>query len=171
MPSIQFKEIYSSFLLKARPSNLYNMMSEETRKEYVKGWIHAACADSHILKLYSALSYTDPSVDEDGVEIDGCVTYELKDINSATEQNDRQFTLNLFAQKVYLSWFENLINTPVNAVQIIGTASDKFYSQSNHVTTLLAQKKENQIELNKMIRDRSSYSNSYLSSSKKEASS
>ena len=61
-----------------------------------------------------------------------------------------------------IKWLEPQVKSKVNIAQMFGGKEQKFYSQSQHLSELKDMLETEKISLNKLIRDRGSVFNPYL---------
>lgn len=165
MSSINMREIFSRFFSKVEGYDLFNpSMSEEMRNEFLCSYLHSALSDRYVSQLFSSIEVLDSTVevDEGGnvVSSDGEITFTLK--YTIDEFSDSNFLIEMLAYGMALAWVTPKINTVTTIQQYIGTAQDKIYSQSNHLTALLSLQERLLSSRNQLIADRGVINNDYL---------
>ena len=164
MTSVLFEEIYSHFLLKTEPYELFAPeMTEDIRNELLCGFVHSASADPFVRQLFSVVWLSDPILGEDEAGelfIDGLLEYEMN--IEENEYSDKEFVLDVLSDGMVLAWIDKTLNSSVNMLQFIGASDTKFYSAANHIQALRDMRNDIALRRDHMIAARDFIHNDYL---------
>lgn len=166
MAVIKCGEIFSRFYTKVEAFDLL-ALDDKIRNEYLCSYLHTSASKPYTDRLFSSIAITDPYFNEDEF-VDGDVTYELK--NKIDDSKDTEFVTELFGIGIALAWSEGKANSEVNLRQLVGTSSEKFYSQSAHLSGVQNVRDKLELAQRDLIRDRGTVYNKYLKNLKKKES-
>lgn len=147
----EYGNIYSRFLLRVTDYE-FSGLDEKLAQEMMNGWMKATLSQPYIRRLFSSLT-----VDDDVEEIE----FEL--VNATDEGQDQDFAEEIIAQGMVINWLEPQYHSVVNTAQFFSNSEQKFYSQANHMAELREMYNNAKANLRKMIRDRGTFYNSYIS--------
>ena len=150
MPSISYKDVYSSFYLKAEAYDILDIKSDCV-EEFLSGWLYTSSFKPYIRRLFSNLKLDN--------EIK-TITYEMK--YSIEESYDKEFIIDILGIGMVIEWITPKINSLTNIAQMFGSKEEKFYSQKNHLDGLKELKASLIREQKGLIRDRGYIWNTYL---------
>jgi len=134
-----YEKVYGRFLNRTTDFNLGDL-DDHTLNEMLKGWLHSA-----IVKTRTS---TDLSAHDDENEV---FNSDLSDLD-----------IELLAMGMTLAWLDPILNSTELTLQFIGGKEEKYYSQANHLTTLLALRDNTKVEMQKLYRDSTYINNSYF---------
>lgn len=154
MTSLNFETISASFLDKITDFDIGNF-EDEVVEEIQLGYLKGALGIPYVRALFKTI---DIDVQEDSSRII-TVNYEL---NVADDNTDEYFVLEVLSKAMVIKWLEPQVKSKVNIAQMFGGKEQKFYSQAQHLSELKDMLETEKISLNKLIRDRGSVFNPYL---------
>lgn len=154
MTSLSLDDVYSNFLDKVTDFDISNY-EEDVANELLMGYLKGALSIPYLRAIFNDISVDD---------YDNVVNYTLK-----TEAGfDEQFILELLSKGMVIKWLEPQVKSKVNISQMFGGNDQKWFSQASHLSELKGLLENERIELNKLIRDRGSIYNPYLTRKKNE---
>ena len=165
--TIKFEEMFSKFLLRIEGYDLFKPgITEEMRIKIISEYFKSAISPSYVRRLFNVIWVSEPSYlkddeNEDGYMVDGLIEFSMKRPTN-DEKADRDFVLDVCSLGMAIAWVEPKVNSATSLLQFVGTADEKFYSQSNHLKELSALKENLEIQLRGLIRDRGFIYNDYL---------
>lgn len=235
MTSIRYSEVFASYYVKVEAYDLFEAdMSDETRNALLCSYLHSACSEPYIRRLFSSFKmYDDPAkaVEEDatgedttttetGSEVtnsgkststtdtgettptgetsgdtndtgvsdntskstdeskdatapsksegaqekdtDGIIKFEMSN-PSNDDAEDKDFVIEVLSWGMVYYWCSKYVYTPTEMNQMIGTSSEKFYSQSQHVSELRGLREDAHNFQRSLIRDRGYVKNDWIS--------
>ena len=152
MTSLKLDDVYSSFLDKVTDFDI-GSYEEDVQKELLMGYLKGALGIPYLRAIFTTITIDD---------YEEIINYTLK-----TEDGcDEQFIIELLSKGMVIKWLEPQVKSKVNIAQMFGGKEQKFYSQSQHLSELKDLLENERIELNKLIRDRGSIYNPYLTRKK-----
>ena len=152
MTSLKLDDVYSSFLDKVTDFDI-GSYEEDIQKELLIGYLKGALGIPYLRAIFITITIDD---------YEETINYTLK-----TEDGcDEQFIIELLSKGMVIKWLEPQVKSKVNISQFFGGKEQKFYSQSQHLSELKDLLENERIELNKLIRDRGSIYNPYLTRKK-----
>lgn len=140
-----YKEIFKRFLKKIEDKDL-PLFTQEEQNEFLSGL------------LDEAISY----IELDGLKIEN----NLSDRDSKTQQfNNTLLNCEMEAIAMYMvvAWYEPKINSLEHTLMFVGTSSDKWTSQKDHLEMMQNTRERKRIEARKYFRDYGYKNNSYIS--------
>lgn len=160
MPSIKYEEIFSRFYTKVEAYDL--TVSEEVSKDLMINWLHSAVYNPYVNTLFSTLTMTDESTeDEEGNIIEyPHIEYTLDYV--IDENSDKEFLKEVLSYGMALAWLEPKVNSLNNLQQFYGTNEVSYFSQANHITSVRAMRDDLEYKIRAMVRDRGYAHNDYL---------
>ena len=152
MTSLKLDSVYSVFLDKVTDFDITEY-EEDIQKELLIGYLKGALGIPYLRAIFTTITIDD---------YEETVNYTLK-----TEDGcDEQFILELLSKGMVIKWLEPQVKSKVNIAQMFGGKEQKFFSQATHLGELKDLLENERIELNKLIRDRGSIYNPYLTRKK-----
>lgn len=152
MTSLKLDDVYSSFLDKITDFDIVNY-EEDVRKELLIGYLKGALSIPYLRAIFTTITIDD---------YEETINYTLK-----TEDGcDEQFILELLSKGMVIKWLEPQVKSKVNIAQMFGGKEQKWFSQATHLGEIKDLLENERIELNKLIRDRGSIYNPYLTRKK-----
>ena len=152
MTSLKLDDVYSSFLDKVTDFDI-GSYEEDIQKELLIGYLKGALGIPYLRAIFITITIDD---------YEETINYTLK-----TEDGcDEQFIIELLSKGMVIKWLEPQVKSKVNISQFFGGKEQKFYSQSQQLSELKDLLENERIELNKLIRDRGSIYNPYLTRKK-----
>lgn len=148
--SIEYEEIQSAFLAKITDYQILELSNVEIQ-ELMSDWLSAACSRPYIRRLFS--SFTNNADDE-------MIAFEL--FNPNDEDADKDYVKEVLAKAMTIEWLEPKVKSLINISQMFGGKEQKFFAQSNHLSTLETLLNETKTETRKLIRDRGYINNPYV---------
>ena len=149
MTSLKLDDVYSSFLDKVTDFDL-GSYEDDVLEELLMGYLKGALSIPYLRAIFTTVSIDD---------YDKVINFTLK-----TEDGfDEQFVIELLSKGMVIKWLEPQVKSKVNTAQMFGGKEQKWFSQATHLSELLENER---IELNKLIRDRGSIYNPYLTRKK-----
>ena len=145
-----YKDVFSRFLNKVEDYDIPKM-NEETFNIIATEYLHFAIGIPRVRKLFESIILDDVLLEFD---------YELK--YSDDEQTDHDFVCNLLSSGMVLAWIEPQVKSMSNIHQMYGGKEEKFYAQSNHLSTLNTLQEKCEIDISRLINSRTYINNSYL---------
>ena len=150
MITLDFEDIYSSFLQKIDAYDFLELSDEEAT-EFMAGWIKSVGAKPHVRSLFSTYSC---NVDSEMIDFE--MNYVID------EDTDIDFVIEVFALGAIVEWLTPKVNSLTHIYQTYGSKEEKFYSESSHLKEIRALRDSFKNEQRKMIRDRGYYYNDYI---------
>lgn len=154
MASIDYEEIFSSFLGSVTDYNLASLDATEAY-ETMKEYLHKALAERYVSRLFLSKKL------DDEVQL---LSFEMK--YPTDEDSDREFVINALAKWMAYEWAQNKVNSTSLVAQFFGGKEQKFYSQSNQLTENKALKDSLYHEAYGFIMRRGYIDNKYLEGKK-----
>ena len=152
MTSLKLDDVYSSFLDKVTDFDIVNY-EEDVQKELLIGYLKGALGIPYLRAVFTTITVDD---------YEETINYTLK-----TEDGcDEQFILELLSKGMVIKWLEPQVKSKVNIAQMFGGKEQKWFSQATHLGEIKDLLENERIELNKLIRDRGSIYNPYLTRKK-----
>ena len=152
MTSLKLDDVYSSFLDKVIDFDIANY-EEDIQKELLTGYLKGALSIPYLRAIFTTITIDD---------YEETINYTLK-----TEDGcDEQFILELLSKGMVIKWLEPQVKSKVNIAQMFGGKEQKWFSQATHLSEIKSLLENERIELNKLIRDRGSIYNPYLTRKK-----
>lgn len=151
MLSISYDAIYSRFLSKVEAYDLISEYTEEVANELMDEWLVSTKANPRVRKLFSSVQF-----DADERTINFEIKYAIDD------DSDRDFIIEVFGSGIAWKWANKHYVSIKNVCQFFGTKETQYFSQSNHMSQLEIMSKNEKNNFYNIIRDRSTYNNSYL---------
>jgi len=152
MTSLRLDDVYSSFLDKVTDFDI-GSYEEDVQKELLIGYLKGALGIPYLRAIFTTIVIDD---------YEETINYTLKTEDGCNEQ----FILELLSKGMVIKWLEPQVKSKVNISQFFGGKEQKFFSQSQHLSELKDLLENEKIELNKLIRDRGSIYNPYLTRKK-----
>lgn len=147
----EYGNIYSRFLLRVTDYE-FSGFDEKLAQEMMAGWMKATLSQPYIRRLFSSIT-----VDDDVEQI------EFEMANSINDGYDQEFVEEIIAQGMLVNWLSPQYHSVLNTAQFFSNSEQKYYSQANHMAELREMYHKAQADLRKMIRDRGTFHNSYIS--------
>ena len=154
MASIDYEEIFSSFLGSVTDYNLASLDATEAY-EQMKEYLHKALAERYVARLFVFKKL------DDEVQL---FSFEMK--YPIDEESDREFVINALAKWMAYEWIQNKVSSTTLVMQMLAGKEQKYYSQSNHLAENKALKKELYDEAYGFIMRRGYIDNKYLEGKK-----
>ena len=152
MTSLKLDDVYSSFLDKVTDFDL-GSYEDDILEELLMGYLKGALSIPYLRAIFTTVSIDD---------YDEVINFTLK-----TEDGfDEQFVIELLSKGMVIKWLEPQVKSKVNTAQMFGGKEQKWFSQATHLSELKDLLENERIELNKLIRDRGSIYNPYLTRKK-----
>jgi hypothetical protein len=144
-----YDEIFSSFYPLITDNDFFRL-DEDYAYNLMRKWLHSAISDPYIRKLFTFITLDD--------EIMVC-DFQLE--NSVSEDDDKEFVLNVFSKYMVIQWMKPKIDNQINIARIIGGKEEK--NIQNNYKENKDRLKSLELELRKFIRDYGTENNSYIS--------
>lgn len=152
MTSLKLNDVYSSFLDKVTDFDI-GSYEEDIQKELLMGYLKGALGIPYLRAIFTTITIDD---------YEEIISYTLK-----TEAGcDEQFIIELLSKGMVIKWLEPQVKSKVNIAQMFGGKEQKWFSQATHLGEIKDLLENERIELNKLIRDRGSIYNPYLTRKK-----
>ena len=152
MTSLKLDDVYSSFLDKVTDFDIVEY-EEDVWKELMVGYLRGALGIPYLRAIFTTITIDD---------YEEAINYTLK-----TEDGcDEQFIIELLSKGMVIKWLEPQVKSKVNIAQMFGGKEQKWFSQATHLGEIKDLLENERIELNKLIRDRGSIYNPYLTRKK-----
>jgi hypothetical protein len=152
MTSLKLDDVYSSFLDKVTDFDI-GSYEEDVQKELLIGYLKGALGIPYLRAIFVTITIDD---------YEETINYTLK-----TEDGcDEQFIIELLSKGMVIKWLEPQVKSKVNIAQMFGGKEQKWFSQATHLGEIKDLLENERIELNKLIRDRGSIYNPYLTRKK-----
>lgn len=152
MTSLKLNDVYSSFLDKVMDFDI-GSYEEDIQKELLMGYLKGALGIPYLRAIFTTITIDD---------YEEIISYTLK-----TEAGcDEQFIIELLSKGMVIKWLEPQVKSKVNIAQMFGGKEQKWFSQATHLGEIKDLLENERIELNKLIRDRGSIYNPYLTRKK-----
>ena len=152
MPSLDYNEIYSSFLGNVTDYD-FVQMSEIEAYTMMKDWLHSAYSSPYTRRLFSSFT-----MDDEIMEFDFTLAN-----SSGDEATDIDFVRELGSKGMVIAWLEPQLKSKIQMSQFFGGKEQKFYAQSQHISAIRSVVNDTKSELRRMICDHGYIYNSYLS--------
>ena len=154
MTSLNFETISASFLDKITDFDIINL-EDEVVEELQLGYLKGALGIPYVRALFKTIQIDNDKSTEGGITIN----YEL---NVADDNTDEYFVLEVLSKAMVIKWLEPQVKSKVNIAQMFGGKEQRWFSQAQHLSELKDMLETEKISLNKLIRDRGSIFNPYL---------
>ena len=92
---------------------------------------------------------------------DGIIEFEMRK-PSTDDSEDKDFVSDVLSWGMVYYWTSKYVYSPVEMSQFIGTASEKYYSQSQHISALMSLREDARRFQRSLICERDSYKNDWL---------
>ena len=148
--SIEYEAIQSAFLAKITDYQILEFSDEEIQ-ELMGDWLSAACSRPYIRRLFTSFTNSPD---------DGTIVFELR--NPDDDNADIDYIKEVLAKAMTIEWLEPKVKSLINISQMFGGKEQKFFAQSNHLSTLENLLNETKTETRKLIRDRGYVNNPYV---------
>jgi len=152
MTSLKLDDVYSAFLDKVTDFDIVEY-EDDVWKELMVGYLRGALGIPYLRAIFTTIAIDD---------YEETINYTLK-----TEDGcDEQFIIELLSKGMVIKWLEPQVKSKVNIAQMFGGKEQKWFSQATHLGEIKDLLENERIELNKLIRDRGSIYNPYLTRKK-----
>lgn len=148
MANLEYEAIFSSFLTNVTAYSLATMPQDEG-EEIMLELLHKTIGKPYIYRLFSDIKFEDETF-----------TYTLQ--LSLNDTIDEEFVLQVLGKGMTLQWITPKVISETNISQLFSGKETKWYSQSNHLSTLIDLKNEIESEIKHLIMYRGYINNSYL---------
>lgn len=154
MPSLNYEEIFSSFLGDVEDYNLASLSVSDANEEMVE-YLHKSLGNPYIRRLFSSLTL------DDDIQI---MSFEMR--NSFDAYSDKEFIISILSKEMVVNWLSPFVyKTSLINQRITSSKESKFYSQAQHLSEMKGLFDDCKLEVRKMIRDRSYILTSYAEES------
>lgn len=150
MPSLDYEEIYSKFRLKATAYDLLDFRDDDVNA-FLCDWMHSAIHKPYIYRLFSTIKF------HDEIQV---LNFTMK--YSVDNNFDKDLIIDVVGIGLVIEWITPKINNLNNIQQVYGSSEEKWFSQSQHLSTLMSLRESLIREQRNLIRDRGYIWNSYL---------
>lgn len=148
MANLEYEAIFSSFLTNVTAYSLATMPQDEG-EEIMLELLHKTIGKPYIYRLFSDVKFEDETF---------IYTLQL----SLNDTIDEEFVLQVLGKGMTLQWITPKVISETNISQLFSGKETKWYSQSNHLSTLIDLKNEIESEIKHLIMYRGYINNSYL---------
>lgn len=148
MANLEYEAIFSSFLTNVTAYSLATIPQDEG-EEIMLELLHRTIGKPYIYRLFSDIKFDDEILE-----------YTLR-IN-IHDTLDEEFVLQVLGKGMTLQWLTPKIISETNISQLFSGKETKWYSQSNHLSTLIDLKNEIESDIKHLIMYRGYVNNSYL---------
>lgn len=125
MALLSYDKIFESFLRKITDYDIANMPTDIVYSVEIE-YLHSAIAKPYLRRLFSTME-----LDDEVMEIN----YSFK--NVIDDSQDRDFLIEALALGMQIEWIEPQLNSKLlNSQFFTSSKESKFYSQSQHITSL-----------------------------------
>lgn len=154
MTSIDYEEIFSSFLGSVTD---YNLASLDATEAYgiLTELLHKSLAERYVARLFKY-----KKLDDDIQQFSFEMKYAIDD------DSDTEFVVNALAKWMKYEWQSNKVNNVTLESQLFAGKEQKFYSQAMHLSELRALQSSTYDEAYAFIRNRGYIDNKYLEGKK-----
>lgn len=150
MASIDYKDIFESFLGNITDYNFANLSISDSY-QLMAETLHKAAANPFVYRIFSSASLDDETQE---------FTYEMR--YPENDDMDREFVIAVLAKAMVYEWIHPQVRSTSLTSQFFGGKESSFFSQANHITSLLSLEETTLYELRRLIKDRHSFFNTYL---------
>lgn len=148
--TITYEQVYAAALPMITDFNPLEL-TESDLNEMLSGWLHYAKSLPSVKSLFSKLTLDDTTTE---------IEFELK--TSIDEENDKDVVILILALGMKIAWYQPQVNSILNTSQMFGGKEEKFYSQANHINSVVGNLfKEAKKELRDAIRDYKYFNGTY----------
>lgn len=134
-----YEKIYNRFLNRTTDFNLVEL-DDYTLGTMLKGWLHTAIVNARVSSDLSLRNDEEEVFDVDLTDLD----------------------IELLAMGMTMAWLDQTINSTELTLQFIGGKEEKYFSQANHMTTLLKLREETRLEMKRLHSYNTYTNNSYF---------
>ncbi len=150
MTSINYDDIFNSFLGEITDYDIA-ALSESDADEMMTEWLHKAIYNPHITDLFSSVTLDDET---------HILTYEMR--TARDDILDKGFVINLLGKAVAYEWISPQVNNVTNLQQFFGSADQRWFAQSAHLSQLRTLKSDLNLQMRSLVDNRSLHHNEYL---------
>lgn len=147
MASIDYEEIFSSFLGNITDYNIASMNSTDAF-ELMTEYLHKTIADPYVKHIFSDVSLDDETQ---------VLSYTL-----VRDTNDKDFVINALSKWMVYEWYAGKVNNIQNITQFFGNKETKWLSQAAHSAENRSLRDTAYKEARFYIQNRGYIDNSYL---------
>lgn len=151
MTSIDYKDIFESFLGNITDYNFANLSITDSY-QLMTEYLHKAVANPFVYRIFSTASLDDETQ---------LLSFSLR--REENEDMDKEFIITVLAKAMVYEWIHPQVRSTVLTSQFFGGKEQSHFSQANHMNSLISIEEETLLELRRIIKDRHSFYNSYLS--------
>lgn len=148
--TLQYEDIFSLFLTKLTDYSFLEYDDSYIRSQMVS-WLHSTSSSPRLRAKFSSLVFND-EMDE--------LDFELK--NAVDDGSDIEFVKDILARGMVIAWLEPQVKSVLLTSQMVGSNTEKWYAQANHLSQLQSLLNDAKTELSKIIRDYGYLYNSYI---------
>lgn len=148
--TLQYEDIFSAFLTKLTDYSFLEYDDSYIRSQMVS-WLHNASSSPRLRAKFSLLVFND-EMDE--------LEFTLK--SPMGDSEDCEFVKDVFARGMVIAWLEPQVKSVLLTSQMVGSNTEKWYAQANHLSQLQSLLNDAKTELSKIIRDYGYLHNSYI---------
>jgi len=152
MASIEYEDIYSYFLGYVTDLNIMNL-DEDDAYTLMSEYLHKALSKTYLRRLFSAATLDD---DEE------MFTFVMSD--KVDDDSDEAFVLDILSKAMVVEWLQPQVKSKINTQMLLTGKEQNYYSQANHLSELRGLLEDITLDVRNMIKDRTSFYNSYLDS-------
>ena len=149
MSSINYDDIFGSFLSNVRDFRIANQYEDVTQEE-LTDYLHKVIGTPYIITLFQSISLDDNN---------RVIEYVMK---NPSQNGDDYFIINLFGKAMVYEWIHPMVRKTSLMCQMFSGKEVKFYAQANHLDEMMKLEETADIEVRHMIRDRGYILNDYL---------
>ena len=149
MSSINYDDIFGSFLSNVRDFRIANQYEDVTQEE-LTDYLHKVIGTPYIITLFQSISLDDKN---------RVIEYVMK---NPSQNGDDYFIINLFGKAMVYEWIHPMVRKTSLMSQMFSGKEVKFYAQANHLDEMMKLEETADIEVRHMIRDRGYILNDYL---------
>lgn len=150
MTSVNYDDIFSSFLGNVTDYELASLNIDDANM-LMSEYLHKAVAHSYVKHLFSSSQL------DDKVQV---FVYTMN--HPGDEDGDKEFVITALGKWMTYEWLAKEAKSKIVTSQVFAGKESKFYSQSTHLTSLIALRDAALKEARDFIRDRGFITNSYL---------
>lgn len=144
---MELKTIYNRFLSRIKDRKLLSL-SDSDYAEIMLDYLESGLALPYVEKIF--ISY---SIDSDNEEF----TYKL--VKSISDESDERFVIDILSRAMVLAWTDHHIDTDLTLALAIGGKEEKVLK--NDLKSNMERRETLKKDLQKVIRDRDYYNDSY----------
>lgn len=146
-----YETIFNAFLRKIDDVELANQIESDSQYviEDMIGWLHSAVA-----KL--------GNIDCDSLVLDDDAETMTAYDTSNNEVDLSEFAIEAYSIGMQIEWLTPIVNRTTSLKQVFGGKEEKYYSQQQHLTAMIAMLNDAKQNLQRMIIDHGFKNNSYI---------